>query len=249
MIGYQCSAQVAGSMRAPNNAISDNNTSNKYQPDSNAGESDKQHERNNSAQNTTTNNDELDQQVSAASIKREPGACQTVLSHLNLISQHSLLGKQNTAMLGAGSGQQAAPATGGQQNGSSSVSPSQLIQGHLQSASSPGYHSAASSPSSSAASPVSSSSSAGCSSASSNSSGISTSVHSSSSSSVSPTSSRSPVSPNLLDYYPELNQDGLNLSWFHDANSRARLSAALMSKYYYFNKTERNTCLNLKKLT
>lgn len=243
MIGYQCSAQVAGSMRAPSNM------ENKYQPDSGAGEPDKQQQQQHETTAQNAGDEQLidDHQVAerAANIKRESGACQTVLSHLNLMSQHSLLGKQS--MLAGGSGGQQVgssqhSATSGlnapgqqQQNGSSSVSPSQLIQGHLhQSASSPGYHSAASSPSSSAASPVSSSSSAGGSSssscsASSNSSGISTSVHSSSS--VSPSSSRSPVSPNLLDYYPEINQDGLHLSWFHDANSRARLSAALMSKY------------------
>jgi hypothetical protein len=35
--------------------------------------------------------------------------------------------------------------------------------------------------------------------------------------------------PNLLDYYPEAQQDGLNLSWFHGANSRQMLSRALAS--------------------
>lgn len=36
--------------------------------------------------------------------------------------------------------------------------------------------------------------------------------------------------PNLLDYYPEAQQDGLNLSWFHGANSRQALVRALASE-------------------
>lgn len=33
----------------------------------------------------------------------------------------------------------------------------------------------------------------------------------------------------LLDHFPQTNGDGLRLTWFHEANSRSRLSAALMS--------------------
>lgn len=33
----------------------------------------------------------------------------------------------------------------------------------------------------------------------------------------------------LLDYFPDLQQDGVGLTWFHDANSRVRLNAAIAS--------------------
>ena len=38
-----------------------------------------------------------------------------------------------------------------------------------------------------------------------------------------------PNQPNLLDYYPEMRHDGARLSWFHNANNRASLNAALAS--------------------
>lgn len=241
MIGYKCSpssAQVSGAMRAPS-------PPNEYRPETGAANtanpaSDERSASNHNSNNTNAN--EHNEQQPQVGIKREPSGCQTVLSslssHINLINQH---GKQSALVHTSSTG---GPSAAGQPNGGQQ-SPSQLIQG-LHSAASPGYHSAASSPGSSAASPVSSSSSAAGSSSCSASSGIST-VHSSSS--VSPSSSRSPISPNLLDHYPELNQDGLGLSWFHDANSRARLSAALMSKYNRSITSERRLVREAPRLT
>lgn len=100
------------------------------------------------------------------------------------------------------------------------VSSSHLLQGLQSAGSSPGYHSAGSSPSSSAASPVSvSSSSAGCP------------QGASASSQPAQQAGRAPTGQDgLLDFFPELNQDGLGLSWFHEANSRARLNLAVASE-------------------